>query len=452
MSRVKIFIVSSILIALDVGVTYGVFRFALILRKVLAPFLGKSPVPWDHAVPVAELGIFLILGMFLLLGLYPGYGLTAIKELEQMGKAVTLAFVLLATISYLNKPFQEFPRSIFPIAWSLSIFALPVMRFATRNFLCRTQIYGVPVTIFGEGQWADKVVQSLLRMRRIGWRPTEQYPHERITLQEKYKSSEIAIIASTPDVLIAGLVRVLNQHFRTVVLIQKTEHLGSLCVETRDLDRYLGLEFHFHLLTRRNRWLKKVTDLIGSILLLILLGPFLLFLSILIAIDSPGPVLFSQERMGKEFRRFDLLKFRTMVVGAEGKLQQLLEEDSTLKAQYVEFHKLSNDPRVTRVGRILRKFSLDELPQLWNVLKGEMSLSGPRAYMPAELDKMGYYAPTIFRVDPGMTGLWQVLGRSNTSFQKRLEMDEYYISNWSLWMDIYILMKTLGVVVGGTGT
>ena len=452
MSRVKVILVSSIFVAVDVGVTYGVFRLAVILSRVLALFLGRSPIPWEHAVPVAELGLFLILGMFLLLGLYPGYGLTAIKELEQMGKAVTLAFVLLATISYLNKPFQEFPRSIFPIAWFLSTLALPVMRFATRNFLCRTQIYGVPVTIFGEGRWADNVVLSLRRMRRIGWRPTKQYPHESITLQDKYKSSDIAIIASTPDVPIASLVRVLNQYFRTVVLIQKTEQLGSLWVETRDLDRYLGLEFHFHLLTRRNRWLKKATDLIGSILLLILLGPFLLFLSILIAIDSPGSVFFSQERMGKDFRRFELLKFRTMVVGAEGKLEQLLEEDPMLKAQYVEFHKLSNDPRVTRVGRFLRKFSLDELPQLWNVLKGEMSLSGPRAYMPAELEQMGYFAPTIFRVDPGMTGLWQVLGRNNTNFQERLEMDEYYISNWSLWMDIYILMKTLGVVVGGTGT
>ena len=140
-----------------------------------------------------------------------------------------------------------------------------------------------------------------------------------------------------------------------------------------------------------------------------------------------------------------------MVIGAEEKLAKLLQEDPVAKAQYKEFHKLENDPRVTKFGDFLRKFSLDELPQLWNVFIGEMSLSGPRAYMPAELDEMGGYAPIILRVTPGMTGWWQVLGRHNTTFEKRLKMDEYYISNWSLWMDVYIFLKTIFVVIDGDG-
>lgn len=113
---------------------------------------------------------------------------------------------------------------------------------------------------------------------------------------------------------------------------------------------------------------------------------------------------------------------------------------------------MSDDPRITKIGRFLRKYSLDEFPQLWNVLRGEMSLIGPRAYMPSELDDIGEFTEIILRVRPGMTGWWQVMGRHTTTFQARLKMDEYYISNWSLWMDLYIFYKTYWVVIQGTGT
>jgi Undecaprenyl-phosphate galactose phosphotransferase WbaP len=236
-----------------------------------------------------------------------------------------------------------------------------------------------------------------------------------------------------------------------LILIQQSDNFGSLWVEARDLDSILGLEFQYHLLSRRNRWLKKSFDLIGALSIFIILSPLLVLLSILIGIDSPGPILYRQERLSKNYRLFNVVKFRTMVLDAEGKLQQLLQNNPIAKEEYVKFHKLENDPRVTRIGRILRKFSLDELPQLWNVIKGEMSLSGPRAYMSTELDNMGSYSDTILRVNPGMTGWWQVLGRHQTSFQKRLQMDEYYISNWSLWMDTYIFLKTILVVFFGKG-
>lgn len=451
MFKNKDWLISILFIALDATMIYGIFRLATVFRRILSPLLQHAPLPWHAVSPVAELGIFLIIGIFLLQGLYPGYGLTAIKELEKMGKSTTLAFILLASVSYLNKSYQIFPRSIFPIAWALAISILPIMRFITRNLLARTKFYGTPVIVFGEGEWAKGVTQSLHRVSRLGWRPYAIHSLENIELKKEYNSTFIAIIASTPEVPLAELVRTLNQYFRKVVLIQKADNFGSLWVETRDLDSYLGLEFHYHLLARRNRWLKRTIDFIGAIFLLIILSPLLILLSALIVVSSPGPVFYRQERLGKDFHRFGVLKFRSMVLGAEEKLQKILEKDPIARAQYDEFHKLENDPRVTQAGVLLRKFSLDELPQLWNVLKGEMSLSGPRAYMPSELDSMGTYAATILRVPPGMTGWWQVLGRHNTSFQKRLEMDEYYISNWSLWMDAYIILKTFLVVLSGNG-
>ena len=140
-----------------------------------------------------------------------------------------------------------------------------------------------------------------------------------------------------------------------------------------------------------------------------------------------------------------------MTQDSEQRLRDLLQNNPDAQAEYQKYHKLTNDPRLTRVGKWLRRFSLDEIPQVLNILKGDMSVIGPRAYMPSELDDMGDYAPTILRIQPGLTGWWQVMGRHNTTFNARLKLDEYYISNWSLWMDFYILIKTVWVIQSGQG-
>ena len=192
----------------------------------------------------------------------------------------------------------------------------------------------------------------------------------------------MAILAPASQRPVEDYARLLNQYFRKVVLIRKTDNFGSLWVEPRDLDGYLGLEFHYHLLTRRNRWMKRGIDIAGSALLLVLLSPLLAFLSLLILLDSPGSVFFRQERLGRKFQHFRVMKFRTMVVGAEEKLAQLLAEDPAAKAQYEEFHKLENDPRVTKLGDFLRKFSLDEL---------EMSTRARTGRIIASLHLMHYH-------------------------------------------------------------
>jgi Undecaprenyl-phosphate galactose phosphotransferase WbaP len=214
----------------------------------------------------------------------------------------------------------------------------------------------------------------------------------------------------------------------------------------------LALELSYHLLEPSAVFLKTLLDYLLGGLLFVLLFPLLLLIALLIRLDSQGPIIYRQERLGRAFRRFEMFKFRTMVTNAEERLQALLEQDTQAWLEYQRHHKLENDPRVTRVGKWLRKFSLDELPQLWNVLRGEMSLVGPRAYMCSEIDLMNNYAKLILRVKPGLTGWWQVMGRQETTFQCRLKMDQYYISNWSLWLDMYILLKTGWVVISGMGT
>jgi Undecaprenyl-phosphate galactose phosphotransferase WbaP len=447
----KNWLISFLFICLDIFVIFLIFRFSFVIRNLMTPLLNRPPVVWTDVILVTELGILFAIAILLLEGLYPGYGLTAIKELEQMVKAITMAFILLAMVSYFNKSFQVFPRSIILLAWAQGIVLLPIFRFISRNLISRTKLYGIPVIIFGEGEWAQDVTTSLKRVRRLGWRPCELLSLDKLNDRKNHGTSTIAILASAADDAVEEQVRVLNQYFQRVILIQKAENLGSLWVETRDIDSFLGLEFHFHLLYNQNIWIKRAMDIAGSFLLLLLLSPLLLLITILVASESHGPIFFRQQRLGKDSKPFSVIKFRTMIDGAEDKLTEMLQSDPVMQAEYLEYHKLEKDPRVTKLGYFLRKFSLDELPQFWNVLKGEMSLSGPRAYMPSELENMGSYAAMIFRVRPGITGWWQVLGRHQTSFQKRLQMDEYYISNWSLWMDAYITIRTIFVIITGKG-
>jgi exopolysaccharide biosynthesis polyprenyl glycosylphosphotransferase len=192
---------------------------------------------------------------------------------------------------------------------------------------------------------------------------------------------------------------------------------------------------------------KRVMDVLLSALLLIALAPLLLVVAVLIKADSPGPVLFTQERIGMNKRRFKLLKFRSMVVDAEAKrasLEALNEMDGPV-------FKIANDPRITRVGRFLRRTSIDELPQIINVLKGDMSLVGPRPPLASEVDQYAWANRKRISIMPGITCLWQVSGRNDVSFQEWMELDRRYIETWSLWLDLKILLKTIPVVLLGRG-
>ena len=195
---------------------------------------------------------------------------------------------------------------------------------------------------------------------------------------------------------------------------------------------------------------KRLFDIVGSIGLFILLSP--VFLVIMVAIRSTGKqVFFGHSRVGYGHETFRCYKFRSMVPDAEERLRKLLVEDPSAMLEWKATHKLKNDPRVTPIGAFLRKSSLDELPQLWNVLKGDMSLVGPRPIVSEELERYGNKAKDYCSVRPGMTGLWQILGRSNVTYSRRVSLDVSYVRKQGFWLDIWILFKTLGVVLRRVG-
>jgi Undecaprenyl-phosphate galactose phosphotransferase WbaP len=197
---------------------------------------------------------------------------------------------------------------------------------------------------------------------------------------------------------------------------------------------------------------KRALDVLGAIVLAVVFSPLILAI-VIVALKrrEPGSIVYKHRRIGQDGHAFDCLKFTTMVPNADQVLRELLERDPAIKAEWVRNHKLRCDPRVTRLGRFLRRTSLDELPQLWNVMRGDMSLVGPRPVVREELLRYGRNVRAYLSAKPGITGLWQVKGRNDTDYRRRVVLDTYYVRNQNLLLDLYILFKTTRVVLGRSG-
>jgi undecaprenyl-phosphate galactose phosphotransferase len=195
---------------------------------------------------------------------------------------------------------------------------------------------------------------------------------------------------------------------------------------------------------------KRLLDVVGSVIIGLTFSPLIVIIAIRMSLED-GPIIFRHSRVGQGGKSFDCLKFRTMAPNAEQILQELLARDPDANAEWLRNHKLRNDPRVTRIGRFLRRTSLDELPQLWNVLRGEMSLVGPRPIVREEMLRYGRHLPTYLAAKPGVTGLWQVTGRNDTDYRRRVVMDAYYVRKCGLLLDLHILLKTIRVVLRARG-
>lgn len=211
------------------------------------------------------------------------------------------------------------------------------------------------------------------------------------------------------------------------------------------------MEIRHNLLDPWSKRTKRALDLFGVMAVGLLISPLLLTVSLLIRLDSPGSAFYTHRRLGAGGEHFRCWKFRTMYANADTILEEHIGNNPAVGAEWEENFKLREDPRVTRMGRFLRKTSLDELPQLWNVLRGEMSLIGPRPIVDSEIEKYGEIYQLYRRIRPGISGLWQVSGRSETTYDERVGMDSDYVRNWSVWLDILILARTAHSVLCGRG-
>lgn len=398
------------------------------------------------------------------------------------------------------------------LTWLVGILVVPVVRATVRWKFASRKWWGQPVVVLGAGRVGRAVVGTLQRRSQLGLKPVavlDDDPLKHGTLRATWGDDDIEVEAvpestgeppkSTPDspstrtvwanfsqieeVPVLGgleLAPVLSQRlkirfavvampeadsaallsiieryaesFQSVLAIPDLFDLAFFGAATRDLGGVLGIEVRRQLLLTGPRLAKRAMDVSITGLGLLMVSPLLVLIGLMIKLDSRGSIFYRQKRLGQDGVRFPALKFRTMHGDGERRLAEVLERDPKLRAEYEQFHKLTVDPRVTRVGRFLRKYSLDELPQLWNVVVGDMSLVGPRPYLEREIPEMEQKEAIILRVKPGITGIWQVTERNASTFERRLHMDVEYVRSWSPWLDIYVLARTIPVVLGGTGS
>lgn len=345
------------------------------------------------------------------------------------------------------------------LALAFSMVLTPVVRAFLRRLLALAGLGRQQLVVLGSGPAAEQFSNELTRHRVPGYVIVRQVPHrpdegmvEEALAQAGAPDAVLAVVSDsfTPDEM-RLVFRLAERRFADLLVIPTAALLQSTAAEVEQVGSVLVMKYQHNLLRPLNIYTKLVVELAGTVLLLVVLSPLFLLVALLVKVSSPGPVLFRQKRIGRDRRLFDCLKFRTMYQNAEQRLNDMLADDDALRAEWLKYARIPNDPRVTGPGRFLRRFSLDELPQLWNVLRGEMALVGPRPYLPIESDRIGESLDTIVRVRPGMTGLWQVSGRTSLPFKERLTLDEFYIHNWSLWMDFSIVVRTLRAVVGARG-
>lgn len=399
--------------------------------------------------------------------LLPGWGLGPVEELRRTFFLLVTVFAGTTAMLFWGKAAEATSRFTLTVGFLLSVIVVPTIRTEIKRLLIHRNAWGVPVVLYGKPESVKTAVIALRDEKGLGYHPAGVFledlnPTTRRLEELEVLGSSDQYTTAAPVALLAvsGLTpqRVTDlldgplANYRRVVLIPEITESPTLWVKPRDLMGLLGIEIPCNLLDPLARFLKRMLDLSIVILTAPIWVPLGGILSLLIWLEDRHSPLFRQERIGTGGRVFYALKFRTMHPEAERILREHLEKDPQLRSEWEANFKLRNDPRITRVGRFLRATSLDELPQFINVLRGEMSLVGPRPLPRYHHIALPERARLLReRVRPGITGLWQVSGRSEAGHAAMPRWDTYYVRNWSIWLDIVILVRTVRAVLSRQG-
>lgn len=419
---------------------------------------------------IAEALIPIAIGFVLLnfeFRLYPGVRLSPVEELRRLIVSITCMFVVLGVV-VLADGLQAHWLFLL-VVYLASLVSLPICRGWARHVLGRWTRWGIPVLVCGDSPAALRVHQWLSSNRQLGFRPVGMIasrdalhsdPDDEWYAGTWDETPEIAsqrgvywAVVVPPESRPAAISSLIADHLYTIPHVHIVSEVMGLPDQwnPQQLDGLTGIHLQQNLMLPMPRLTKRCMDLVAATVGGLVILPFLFYLAVAVKLSSRGPILYGHRRIGKNGRYFTAWKFRTMFQNADLVLEHYLAEHPELHEEWQKDHKLRFDPRVTRIGRFLRKTSLDELPQLWNVIRGEMSLVGPRPIVTAEIKKYGPFYGLYTMVKPGITGLWQVSGRNNTTYEERIQLDAYYVRNWSPWMDLYLLLRTIRIVLFAKG-
>lgn len=393
-------------------------------------------------------------------------------EAKEIVKAVALVALIDGFVQYVTKDY--FSRLWMIQAWLWALLLLPTARIGMRHVLKRYGSWTAPVLLIGAEEHTDEAAQVLEDEPYLGYEVAGALDLADLTSDENaanpgsllYQAggqlsaalrlacerhgARFVVLAPSPEEMgrLDHILRALHRARIAFSIVPPVKGIGVMALETGNFFSHdlVMLTLADNLNRPMSRIVKRSFDLVVASLALVALAPFFWAVSALIRLDG-GPAFFGHRRVGEKGREFMCRKFRTMHVDSDAILKSLLENNPQVAAEWARDQKLRNDPRVTAIGAFLRKTSLDELPQLINVIRGEMSLVGPRPVTYSEVLRYGEDAEYYLSAKPGITGLWQVSGRNETTYMRRVQLDAWYVKNWSLWQDIAILFKTIPAVL-----
>ena len=438
------------------SLTLWVFLGNATIRRFTVP---DSWLQWWQLVPISLL-------LYWFFETYPGVNVSPVDEIRRISLANTSTFLFISVMLALHQAaaISQLICLLGCVGASIAVLAL---RAAVRRVGSKFDWWGHPVVVFGAGEMALALLRKLKSQPHFGLRPvalvTDQVVSSEIEGVSVWTSEYLDRIAASgvkhaivaaPELSqfeFAALIQRSGNAFPHLILIPDTELIWKAGAFTRDFMGILGLQVGNNLLHRGSRIAKRVIDLVCAAVLTLLLIPLMVVIWLLVVGESGFPAFYSQQRLGRGGKHFVLWKFRTMAQNSTEILDQCLSSSDEMRREWAAHQKLRSDPRITCLGRLLRKTSLDELPQLWNIIKGEMTLVGPRPIVDAEVSKYQEVYSLYTKITPGLTGIWQVSGRNHTTYAERIAYDTYYVRNWSVWLDIYLLVKTARVVFTGYG-
>ena len=416
-------------------------------------------------VPIVFLSILLLNNAYSIVAPYW-------DTMKNLFRSITIGVVVSIVLMYTGHVINDVSRLFVAFAYLFILFFIFSGRFIVGKILSKVGYLTIPVLLVGAGKTAELVKKSLDRMpiatyKIIGYvddKPKSSTIANQYPCLGAFKDVETVIketgvqtvLICAPGLESKKLVSLIN---RLQLLVKRVSFVPELFglptsnISARGMmeEQAVVLRVQNNLARKSNRIMKRIFDIVATVCGGILILPIFAIVAVLIYLDSPGPIVFGHKRVGQGGKEFPCYKFRSMVPNAQEALEVYLKENPTAREEWERDFKLKDDPRVTRIGKFLRKTSLDELPQLWNVLVGDMSLVGPRPIVRDEIVKYGDYINDFYLVPPGITGVWQVSGRSDTTYEERVLMDSWYVHNWSVWIDIVYLLKTVLAVVKSKG-
>lgn len=458
------------LFGLDFTALFALFHGAVFARQAVLP-LVFSALPEFHYDLTLYWWIFAVWQLVMLSG--DGYSrrFAVWDEVKFVWKSAFFSSMAILTMLFLMKRGQEYSRLLVATMFALAVMLFPVIRLNVKKLLYAAGLMRRKILVVGSGEAAISTYNAIISEPNLGYQVVgfvDDAPagtevcgyrvRQGLDQIERYiKSASIHdVVVAKPELdkdAILALINRIQHKAENTLFIPDLKGIAVTGTELRHFfrEQTIILEVRNNLANPLKYGVKRLLDyLAGVFIFAAFLGPMLL-IALIIKLDSKGPAILRQKRLGKNARKFYCYKFRTMFHDAEERLQKILESDSSAKEEWEKYWKLTNDPRITRVGNFLRKTSLDELPQILNVILGEMSLIGPRPYLPREWEHIKEESAIIHALPPGITGLWQVSGRNNQDYNFRITMDGWYVKNWNLWLDIMILFETVGVVLKREG-